>query len=662
LEVLKGMIDLNGMATTAQDANMHLKHLFSPVRLGRMNVRNRLVMPPMSVNFGVDEQGFVTERHWTYLALRAKAGTGMIVVGGGAIHPDGLDLPKMPRIWDDRFISGLSRLAAEVKQHGARIGMQLLHGGRQAYHGRRVAPSPLPSLAVVKGMPRELTRDEIKELVVCHAEAARRAQEAGFDFVEIHAAHGYLISEFLAPNANQRRDEYGGPFENRTRFLLQIVAAIKDRCGRDYPVGVRYNGEDYVAGGWHLDEAVRLGPLLEAAGADWLHVSAGVYGSLPVTIPSMYEPFGCFVHLAEAVKKAVAIPVIAVGRIKDAVMADRLIAEGRADLVAMGRAHLVDPDLAAKAAQGRLDQLRPCIGCCRGCIESVLALNEATCVMNPELGREYRLGKPQPAAKPKKILVVGAGPAGLACARMLALRGHQVVVVEERDQPGGALVFASKPPGRAELWEMVEYLLAELKRLGVEIRLSTPVNESLARELAADAAVVASGANPRIPQLAGLFDSGLELSTLLDVLSGQVVPGPRVVVLGSDQAALVTADFLAQGPREVAVVGGEHFAPELAPNDRTSLRRRLAASGVRLYKQAFIREFLPNGLEIEHRDGREILAGFRDLVIADGFQPERRSADMLRRLGIETHLIGDAKSPRTLLEITAEADELGRAL
>jgi len=328
----------------------------------------------------------------------------------------------------------------------------------------------------------------------------------------------------------------------------------------------------------------------------------------------------------------------------------------------MGRAHLVDPDLAAKAAEGRLDQLRPCIGCCRGCIESVLALNEATCVMNPELGREYRLGKPQPAAKPKRILVVGAGPAGLAGARMLALRGHQVVVVEERDQPGGALVFASKPPGRAELWEMVEYLLAELKRLGVEIRLSSPVNEALVRELAADAAVVASGANPRMPELEGLFDSGLELSTLLDVLSGQVVPGPRVVILGSDQAAMVTADFLAQGSREVAVLGGEHFAPELAPNDRTSLRRRLAASGVRLFKQAFIREFLPDGLVIEHRHGREILAGFRDLVIAEGFRPERRAADMLRRLGLETHLIGDAKSPRTLLEITAEADELGRAL
>lgn len=641
---------------------MQLKHLFSPVRLGRMEVRNRLVMPPMSVNFGVDEQGFVTERHWVYLALRAKAGTGMIVMGGGTVHPDGLDLPRMPRVWDDRFIPGLSRLAAEVKRYGARVGLQLLHGGRQAYHDRRVAPSALPSLAVVKGVPRELARDEIKELVDCHAAAARRAREAGFDFVEIHAAHGYLISEFLAPNANRRKDEYGGPFENRTRFLLEILKAIKDRCGSDYPVGVRYNGEDYVADGWHLDEAVRLGPLLAAAGADWLHVSAGVYGSMPVTIPSMYEPFGCFVHLAEAVKKAVSIPVIAVGRIKDPVMADRLIAEGRADLVAMGRAHLADPELAAKAAEGRLDELRPCIGCCRGCIQNVLALSEATCVMNPEVGREYRLGSLRPAARAKKILVVGAGPAGLACARLLALRAHRVILVEEQNQPGGALVLASKPPGRAELWEMVTYQLAELRRLGVEIQLNVSIDESFVRELKPDAVVVASGANPRLPQVEGLFESGLELSTVLDVLSGGVVPGPRVVVLGSDQAAMVTADFLAQDQRQVVVLGGDHFAPELAPNDRTSLRRRLAQAGVKLFKRASIREFHAGELVFNHAGGREILSGFSDLVIADGFRPERGTVDMLRKLGLEIHLLGDAKSPRTLLEITAEADELGRAL
>ncbi len=641
---------------------MQLKHLFSPVRLGQMDVRNRLVMPPMSVNFGVDEQGFVTDQHAVYLALRAKAGTGMIVMGGGTVHPDGLDLPRMPRVWDDCYIPGLRRLATAVKRYGARIGLQLLHGGRQAFHGRRVAPSPLPSLAVVKGVPRELLRDEIQDLVVCHAEAARRAREAGFDFVEIHAAHGYLISEFLAPNANRRTDDYGGSFENRTRFLLEILSAIKRRCGGDYPVGVRYNGEDYLDDGWHLDEAVRLGPLLEAAGADWLHVSAGVYGSLPVTIPSMYVPYGCFVHLAEAVKKAVSIPVIAVGRIKDPVMADRLIAEGRADLVAMGRPHLVDPELAAKASEGRLNELRPCIGCCRGCIQSVLALSEATCVMNPELGREYRLGPLQQTDHPKTVLVVGAGPAGLACTRLLALRGHRVVLAETQNQPGGALILASKPPGRAELWEMIEYHLAELERLGVAIRLHAAVDESLVRELKPDVAVVASGANPRMPQLEGLFESGLELSTVPDVLSGGVVPGSRVVVLGSDQAAMVTADFLAQGRRQVAVLGGDHFAPELAPNDRTSLRQRLSDAGVQLFKRASIREFRSDGVVIDHQGGRHTLTGFSDLVIADGFRPERSTVDLFRKLGIEVHVLGDAKSPRTLLETTAEADELGRAL
>jgi 2,4-dienoyl-CoA reductase-like NADH-dependent reductase (Old Yellow Enzyme family)/thioredoxin reductase len=642
---------------------VQLKHLFAPVRLGRMTVRNRLVMPPMSVNFGIDERGFVTERHWAYLAARARAGTGMITVGGGAVHPDGLDLPKMPPVWDDVFIPALSRLAAEVKKHGARVGLQLLHGGRQAFHDRRVAPSPLPSLAVVKGIPRELGRDEIKALVVCHAEAARRAREAGFDFVEIHAAHGYLISEFLAPNANQRSDEYGGSFENRTRFLLQILSAIKERCGADYPVGVRYNGEDYVAGGWHLADALRLAPLLAEAGADWLHVSAGVYGSMPVTIPSMYEPFGCFVHLAEEVKKVVSIPVIAVGRIKDPVMADRIIAEGRADLVAMGRAHIADPELAAKAAEGRLHELRPCIGCCRGCIESVLELGAATCVMNPEMGREHVLEKSGPAPDPRKILVVGSGPGGLAAARLLALRGHRVVVVEEREQPGGALVYASKPPGRAELWEVAAYFLAELERLGVEIRLNTPLSPALAADIAPHAVLVASGANPKLPVVPGLFDSGLQLATVLDVLAGDAVPGPRVVVLGSDQAAMVTADFLAgDGRREVVVLGGDHFAPELAPNDRTSLRRRLQEAGVRLYKRAFIREFLTDGLVFDHEAGRETLAGFRDLVIAEGFRPERGPAEMLRRLGFETHILGDAKAPRTLLETTAEADELGRSI
>ena len=369
-----------------------LKHLFSTIKLGGLRLENRLVMPPMSINFGVDEGGLITRQHTAYLEERARHGTAMITVGGGAVHPSGLDLPRMPPIWDDEFMASHREMVQAVKRHGSRIGMQLLHGGRQAFHAERVAPSPLPSLGVVKGVPRELSEPEIEELISAHGDAARRCREAGYDYVEIHAAHGYLIGEFMAPLSNLREDQWGGPFENRIRFLLRILGEIKQKCGPEYPVGVRYNGEDYIDQGWSLEEAVRLGPILEDRGADWLHVSAGIYGSYPVTIPSMYAEPACFAHLAQAVKRAVSIPVIAVGRIKDPRLADEIIAQGGADLVAMGRAHLADPALAAKAREGRFAEIRPCIGCCLGCIDRALALDEATCVMNPKVSREYCVG------------------------------------------------------------------------------------------------------------------------------------------------------------------------------------------------------------------------------------------------------------------------------
>jgi len=229
------------------------EHLFSPIKLGTMEVKNRLVMPPMSINFGVDEDGFVTEQHWAYLSARAKHGTGMITVGGGAVHPTGLDLPRMPHIWDDKYIPALAKMTEIIHEDDVCFGMQLLHGGRQAFHSERVAPSPLPALGVVKGQPRELTRDGIKELIAAHGDSARRCQQAGFDFVEIHGAHGYLIAEFLAPLSNKRADEYGGSFENRIRFLIEILRDIKAKTGPDFPVGVRFNGRDYIKEGWELE-------------------------------------------------------------------------------------------------------------------------------------------------------------------------------------------------------------------------------------------------------------------------------------------------------------------------------------------------------------------------------------------------------------------------
>ena len=285
--------------------------------------------------------------------------------------------------------------------------VQLMHGGRQSYHDQKVAPSPIPALAVVKGVPKALTVAEIGELVAAFGDAARRCRDAGFDFVEVHAAHGYLINQFLAPNSNHRQDQYGGSFENRIRFFLELLADIKAKAGSDFPVGLRINGEDYVDGGWTLAEALRLAPILEANGADYLHVSAGVYGSKQLTIPSMYVPHGCFIHLAEAVKQVVDIPVVTVGRIKSPEMADRILKDGRADIVAMGRSLIADPMLPKKALAGELNAIRPCVGCCLGCIHAVLALEPGGCVVNPDVGREYLMDADAVAASPKRILVVG---------------------------------------------------------------------------------------------------------------------------------------------------------------------------------------------------------------------------------------------------------------
>jgi 2,4-dienoyl-CoA reductase-like NADH-dependent reductase (Old Yellow Enzyme family) len=329
-----------------------LKHLFSPIRIGRMRAKNRLLMSAMSINFGVDENGYVTEQLTGYLAARARGGAGMILVGGGGVHPTGLELPGLPALWDDACIPALKKMVETVKPFDTCFGVQLMHGGRQSYHDRKVAPSPIPAPAVVKGIPKELTVEEIAELVSSFGDAARRCRDAGFDFVEVHGAHGYLINQFLSLNSNHREDAYGGSFDNRIRFFLELLADIKAKAGADFPVGLRINGEDYIDGGWTLADALRLAPILERNGADYLHVSAGVYGSTQLTIPSMYVAHGCFVHLAEAVKQVVDIPVVGVGRIKSPELADRILKEGRADVVAMGRALIADPMLPEKARAG----------------------------------------------------------------------------------------------------------------------------------------------------------------------------------------------------------------------------------------------------------------------------------------------------------------------
>lgn len=641
-----------------------LKHLFNPIRVGQMEVKNRLVMPPMGINFGVDANGCVTAQLWEYFRARAKGGTGMIVVGGAAVHPTGLDLPYLPRIWDDTFIPALQKMTAIMRPYETNFGIQLLHGGRQAFLGDKVAPSPIPALGVVKGIPRELSLSEIGEIVQSFGAAARRAQKCGFDFVEIHAAHGYLITEFLAPNSNQRGDHYGGAFENRIRFLLEVLREIKAQTGSSYPVGVRFNGDDYIPNGWTLAETCRLAPILEENGADYLHITAGIYGSFPISVPSMYAEQGCFVQMAEAVKKTVSIPVIAVGRIKDPAMADRMIGAGQADMVSMGRAHIADPEIARKAKTGNSADIRPCIGCCLGCIERALRLEASTCVMNPEVGREHlRHREPDLAEILKNILVIGAGPAGLAFASVAAHRGHTLTICEEEEVAGGLLRYASIPPGRSELKELVDYYLRQLVNLGVDIRYNVKVDETLIRSLTPDAIIIATGSRPEIPQIENLCETEMALHTILDVLADHTQLKDRVLILGGNVSGLVTADYLAEKGKEVIVMHRQgHFASEMAGNDRTYLRERLKHSNVRLYKNVGQVKILHAGVKFMSADTEVILEGIDDLVISEGLRSVREVANLVRGANIPIHFIGDAKRPGNLLDSQAEADELARSI
>ena len=637
-------------------------HLFNPITMGTMTAKNRLLMPAMSINFGVDAQGYVTEQLTDYFVARARGGAGMMLVGGGAVHPTGVELPDLPKLWNDGCIPSLQRMVAAVRPFDSCFGVQLMHGGRQSYHDQKVAPSPIPAPAVVKGIPKALDLAEIEELAVAFGDAARRCREAGFDFIEIHGAHGYLINQFMALNSNKRGDRYGGSFDNRISFLMELLVDIKAKAGEDYPVGIRINGNDFIQDGWTLEDTLRLAPILEEAGAAYLHISAGVYGSTELTIPSVYAPQGCFVHLAEAVKQVVSIPVVAVGRIKHVDMADRIIAEGRADIVAMGRSLLADPDLPNKARENR-GAIRPCIGCCLGCIHAVLQLEPGGCVVNPDVGREYLLKNEPSAAERLTVLVVGGGPAGLAAARMAAIRGQRVVLIEEGQTLGGLFRLATRAPGRQEVGDILVYFEEELVRLQVEIRYGTVLTDDLLNELTPDIAVLATGSLPETPIIKGFSGTKMEIYSVVEVMAGELPEGGQVLVLGGGQSALMLADFLAEAGKTVVVLNrGRHFGEEMSSNDRFYLRERLNKNNVKLIKNVVVEAFLPRGVRFRSGDKPEVMENMDALVISEGMTPIRPDRRLFKDRQTVVHVIGDAKEPRNLMLAIAEGEELGRSM
>jgi len=634
-----------------------LRCLFTPIRIGKLELKNRIIMPPMIERLAVD--GMVSEAVKDFYAARARGGVALIVLTPGIIDESMASSIQLG-IYEDRFIPRLKELTDLVHASGAAIGIELMHLGRQGGEikgYRPVAPSPIP-WAPHEEVPRELTIAEIEDLVEKFANGARRAREAGFDLVELHACHGYLLSGFLSPHTNLRQDKYGGDVAGRARFVVEIVQHIKEKAGSDLPVSCRINGADHIPGGVTLDMACETARLFEDAGADLIGVSSGAYGSYPVIVPPYDQPHGCNVPLAERVKKAVRVPVAVAGRLDDPWVADEVLASGKADLIAMARGLLADPDLPKKALRGEFNDIRKCIAC-NVCIDSD-PTGPIVCTVNPEAGREREM---QIVAVPeqKRVLVIGGGLAGLEAARVTALRGHRVSLFEENEELGGQWVLAATPPHKEDHMRFLNNLCSQLEKLGVEINLGKKVTAAMVEELQPDAVIVATGAVPLVPPITGVEREGV--ITAWDVLRGHKV-GQRVLVIGGGMTGLETAEFLAQQGKEVVVVEQlKRVGADMGATVRWHLMNRLKGQKVEVLTSTQVGEIGPEGVVTVLRNGREeTLRGFDAIVLACGARPRNEVTAQIGGKVKELYVIGDAAKARKGLDAMREGAEIGRKI
>ncbi|MBN2027544.1 MAG: FAD-dependent oxidoreductase [Actinobacteria bacterium] len=634
--------------------------LWDGVSIGGLELRNRAVMPAMGTGYG-SPQGHVTERLKAYHSLRAEGGVGLIITEVCAVHPTGKALAAELGIYDDTFIPGLRELATAIKGAGAAAAVQLHHSGRETLPSliaeQPVGPSPVASRAMGQ-VPRELSVDEIRELILCYAASARRAREAGFDAVEVHGAHGYLVHQFISPYSNLRDDAYGGDDEGRFRFAREVVREIKKAAGDDFPLIFRFSSSEELKGGYDLEYILPLVEMLEEDGVDALHVSCGIYDSPGnPTSPGMHHPYGINVERAAAVKDAVEVPVIVAGKIHDPDFAEEVLQASKADLVAFGRQHLADPYFLAKAARGRHEDIRFCLSCNQGCIERLsFEMRSATCVINPLCGREQDL-ELRNTVSTGPFLVVGAGAAGLQTAITLKEAGAEVRIVEREEKAGGQLRAAARPPGKEPLAEWVDWAERRLRSLGQRIEFGIEADEKTIASEEWEGIVNACGAKPLIPALPG---ADLEINAeARQVLLGLTHTGKKVLVVGAGPVGMETAHYLIANGRGVTVVEEQEYPP-LTPltSHGYFLHRVLRKSGTLLLATKLL-EVNGGGALVQAR-GEERQLEADTVVWAVGSIPETGLAEAAREAGIAALSVGDAVEPRRILEAVHEGYKAAR--
>ena len=613
--------------------------LLEPVRVGTMLLRNRIVMSPMLTSFARPD-GSVTKVMLDYYAERAKGGVGAIITEYSYVD-DSLSraAPCQLGIHNDDMIAGLNGLAEIIKINGAAALIQIVHGGRQCAPGaikkQPVAPSAIPLMGI---MPRELTIAEIEEIECAFAEAAKRAKQAEFDGVEIHGAHGYLLCEFLSPYTNRRTDKYGGNLESRGLFAIEIIQKVRDSVGEEFTVGYRMSADEYTPGGLTLEETSQFAGMLEASGIDYIHVSAGTEETIHHMIPPMYTAKAHNVHLSEGIKKVVRIPVITVGA-HDVETGEKALNEGKADLVAMGRALVADPELPNKLASGRIGDIRPCIRGNEGCLSRVILGLAMRCEVNPACGREgyYRIAP----TKKKKVVVIGGGIAGLEAARLAALRGHEVTILEMGERLGGHLVEATVPKFKEKTRALLDWAVAQVQKGGVKVELKTEATPALIKVLKPEALIVAVGSDFAIPPVPGC--DKVCVITAGDVLVGKRNVGSNILVVGAGLIGCETALYLADElGKKVTIV--EMLDEMLAGTEyccQRVLAERLQEAGVKVHLGWHLDEIKDSGAICTDKKGERHEIDVDAVILATGLQARKELIERFEELAREVYVIGD---------------------
>jgi len=661
-------------------SNRH-KKIFDPIKIGEVEIKNRIAMAPMGVAGLVNLDGSLSPRGIDYYIERARGGVGLIITGLFKVENEAEPFQGAFALMSRSAMTPFTELAEAVHSLGTKIFVQLTAG-----FGRVATPIRLQGIQPVSASAnpyywdprrtcRELRTEEVEHLVKAFGRAAAVLAAAGIDGIELHGHEGYLFDQFATALWNQRTDKYGGDLEGRLRFPIEVLREIKEKTGDGFPVQYRFGlkhymkamnmgalpGERFVEAGRDIEEGLEMARRLEAAGFDSLHVDAGCYDSWYWPHPPIYQKSGLMIDMAAAAKKVVRIPVVSVGKLSIPEIAEKVISEGKADIVAIGKGLLTDPFWVRKVEEDKTEEIRPCIGCHDGCMGRISKGKPLCCAVNPATGRErsYRI---EQAQKSRKVIVVGGGPAGMEAARVAALRGHRVILCEKNDSLGGHLVEASIPEFKRDLLRYLDWGRRELTTLDIEIRTGFEANADLVRKENPDVTIIATGSKPVSPDFPGLEQE--KIATAIDLLLGRKKAGKNVLVLGGGLIGCETALWLSQQGRKVVIV--EIMKEVLASGipvqhmNRLMLIDLLRFYGVEIYTSTSFLEIADGGALFLSGDFQEKYVQADTIISAIGLKPQQDLYLALRGHTANLFLIGDSRKPQNIMNAVWDAYEVSR--